>query len=516
MAISPAMEARPEPLDRLRARISPTNLAAVGSFAVAALVYVRTMLPGVSFGDWAESEYIPARLGILHPTGYPFYTLLGKLFSMIPLESVAWRANLLSGMAAAGVVGVAVLIAVRLGVRPVLAVVAALSLAFTGTLWEEATFSEMNSLHVLLVALLLHRALVWRAERRDRDLLLGALLGGLCVSNHGLAITVVPIVVLFVLVDARREIASYPFVLVRAAGAFIVGLSPYLYLYLRALVGPADVYGAFLTWNGFFAYVSGAQFRGDMHFTSIQSVQAALAAMPQVVDHLISLSNIVFLAAGLIGVVVLLARDRWFGLLLLVLGVINVYFYANYLGDLAHYLLTTWLILAIGLAVASESLLAVLTRRAGTSIRWIQYAAFLLPVVLLASNWAAHDQSANHDGERFTAEVFAALPPNAVLITYWDALTPLSYEHCAEGVRPDVSLRAYDEQALVTCDPVERPLSDVVLRRPVYALMVQEDTIVPFTHLIPIPVETIKLPWGQRYPELDRTLFKLVPNGQAP
>jgi hypothetical protein len=516
MAISTAMGARTEPLDRLRARVSPANLGAFGSLAVAAIVYIRTMLPGVSFGDWAESEYIPARLGILHPTGYPFYTLLGKLFSMIPLESEAWRANLLSGMAAAGVVGMAVLIAVRLGVRPVLAVVAALSLAFTGTLWEEATFSEMNSLHLLLVALLLHRALVWRAERRDRDLLLGALLGGLCVSNHGLAITVVPILFLFVLVDARREIASHPFVLVRAAGAFILGLTPYLYLYLRALVGPADVYGAFLTWNGFFAYVSGAQFRGDMHFTSIQSVQAAVAAMPQVVDHLVSLSNIVFLAAGLIGLVVLLARDRWFGLLLFVLGVINVYFYANYLGDLAHYLLTTWLILAIGLAVASESLLVLLARRFGARAGWLQYAAFILPVVLLVSNWAVHDQSANHDGERFTAEVFAALPPNAVLITYWDALTPLSYEHCAEGVRPDVSLRAYDEQALVTCDPVERPLSDVVLRRPVFALMVQEDTIVPFTHLTPIPVETIKLPWGQRYPEFDRTLFKLVPNGQAP
>ena len=81
-------------------------------------------------------------------------------------------------------------------------------LAFTGTLWQEATFSEMNGLHLLLVALLLHRALVWRDERRDRDLLIGALLGGLCVSNHGLAITVVPIVIVFVLVDARREIAA--------------------------------------------------------------------------------------------------------------------------------------------------------------------------------------------------------------------------------------------------------------------------------------------------------------------
>jgi hypothetical protein len=188
-----------------------------------------------------------------------------------------------------------------------------------------------------------------------------------------------------------------------------------------------------------------------MHFTSIDSLRAAWAAMPQVVDHLVAASNVVFLVAGVVGLAILLMRDHWFGLLVLVLGVINVYFYANYLGDLAHYLLTTWLILAIGLAIAAEAF-AVFVTRSTPRFEGIQYIALLLPLVLFASNWAAHDQSANHDGERFTAQVFAALPPNAVLITYWDALTALSYEHCEEGVRPDVSLRAYDQKALVTCD----------------------------------------------------------------
>ena len=150
---------------------------------------------------------------------------------------MAWRANVFSAVAAAAAAGVAVLIMVRLHVRPVIAAGAALCLAFTGTLWEEATFSEMNGLHLLLVALLLHRALVWRDERRDRDLLIGALLGGLCVSNHGLAITVVPLVVVFVLVDARREIAEYPWILVQAAGAFVIGLLPYLYIPFRASLG---------------------------------------------------------------------------------------------------------------------------------------------------------------------------------------------------------------------------------------------------------------------------------------
>jgi hypothetical protein len=515
--------AAPMPVDtrdpagrRLRAMASPTNVAAVASFTIAAVVYVRTLLPGVGFGDWAESELLLSRLGILHPTGYPLYSIVGWFFSLIPFESVAWRANLVSAMAAAGVVGMAVLIMGRLGVRPLLAAVAAVSLAFTGTLWEEATFSEMNSLHLLLVALLLHRALVWQAERRDRDLVLGALLGGLCVSNHGLAITVVPIVVVFALVEARREIVSRPLVLVKAAGAFALGLLPYVYLPLRAIAGPRDVYAEFLDWDGFFAHVSGAQFRGDMHFTSLDSARAALGAMPHVLDQLIALSNVAFVAIGLIGIVVLSYRNHWFALLLLALGLVNVYIYANYLGDLAHYLLTTWLILAIGLAVAADALIHALVERVGPPVAIVRFAALALPLVIFASQWSAHDQSANHDGERFTAAVFAALPANAVLVTYWDALTPLSYEHCNEGVRPDVSLRAYDSHAFVTCDPEDETVAELATHRPVYALMVQEESIGPFTHLGQIPVETITVPWGQRYPQLDRTLFRLVPPGQAP
>jgi hypothetical protein len=296
----------------------------------------------------------------------------------------------------------------------------------------------------------------------------------------------------------------------------VLGLTPYLHIVLRAMAGPADVYGTFLTWDGFFAHVSGAQFRGDMHFTSIESFQAAWAAMPQVIDHLVSVSNMVFVVVAVIGVAILVLRDHWFGLLLVVLGAVNVYFYANYLGDLSHYLLTTWLILAIGLAVAAEAVVRLAVRWTGPRAVAIQYAVLALPLVLLVSNWTAHDQSANRDGERFTAAVFAALPQDAELLTYWDALTPLSYEHCIEGVRPDVFLRAYDAQALVTCDYPVKPLSEVVKSRPVFALMVQDDSLAALTGLNPVPVATFRLPWGQRYPELDRALYRLLPDGVAP
>jgi hypothetical protein len=438
------------------------------------------------------------------------------VFSILPVGSVAYRANLLSAAAAAAVVGVVVLIAVRLGVRPVIAVGAAFCLAATGTLWQEATFAEMNGLHVLLVALLLHRALVWRAERRDRDLVLGALIGGLCVSNHGLAITVVPLVFLFVLINARREIARRPAVLVKAAAAFALGLLPYLYLPLRAIAGPSEVVGRFLTWDGFYDHVTGAQFRSDMHFMSEESVRTAVAAMPRVVEDLVSVSNVVFILVAVLGIAVLLRRDHWFGLLLVVLGVVNIYVYAGYRGDLSQYLLTTWLILGIGLAVAWDAVVGLVVGRVGARAAWLQYGVLGLALVLLVANWTGHDQSANTDGQQFTAAVFAALPQDAVLLTYWDALTPLSYEHCIEGVRPDVSLRAYDEQAFVTCDPVERPLTEVARRRPVFALLVHDESLAEATGLTPVPVTTIRLPWGQRYAQYDRNLYRLVPNDVSP
>ena len=151
------MDAPPRAIARVRERVSAADLAAVGAFAVSLVVYVRTLLPGVSFGDWAEAEMIPSRLGILHPTGYPLYSLIGTLFSLIPVGSVAYRANLLSAVAAAGAVAVMVLIAVRLGVRPIVAFAAGLALAFTGTVWQEATFEHMvsNSLAPLIAACIL-------------------------------------------------------------------------------------------------------------------------------------------------------------------------------------------------------------------------------------------------------------------------------------------------------------------------------------------------------------------------
>jgi hypothetical protein len=505
-------------IDRVAHALGPGGAAATAVFAIALVVYVRTLLPGPSYGDWAEMQYVPAWLAVPHPTGYPLYVLLGKLFSLLPIGSLAVRAELLSAVAAAAAATTAVLIAIRLGVRPVLAAAAGLTLAVTGTLWLEATYSEMNSLHLLLMGAVIHRALVWRAERRDRDLLLGALLAGLGLSNHPLAATVDPIVIVFVVIDARSRLFARPILLVEAGLLVLVGLLPYLFIPVRALAGPASIYGRLLTWDGFSSLVTGADFRQDMHFTSGESLSKAWRAVPDILAQVQSRSNIVFVIGGLAGAVVGLLRDRWITLMLGLIVAVNVFFYANYLGDLEHYLLVTWLAFAIGLAVTAEAI-----------VRWLEshvprladapgpaLVALVLPIAIGATNWATYDESGNHGGDRFAEGVLGRLPPDAVLISYWDALTNLSYVHCVEGERPDIALRAFDTAARILCDPVTGTLQDVARDRRLFALFATDtevDRLGSSFDLVAGP--RLALPYGRRSLDHSGILYELIPKGAA-
>jgi hypothetical protein len=507
VASSPRRFAMPASIGRLTA----LQWAAGVATAVTLIVYVATALRGVSFGDWAEMQQVPARLEVPHETGFPLYVLLGKAFSLIPIGSVAFRATLLSATTAAAAIGTFVLIAGRLGVRPVIALAAGIALAGTATLWEEATFSEMNTLHLFLSALVIHRALVWRDGRLDRDLRLGALLSGLAISNHLLALSVVPIVMLFVLAEDRLAVLRRPRLLAELALLFVAGLSFYLFIVIRAFTGPPEIYRGLRTLDGFLGFVSGAQFRVDMHFGTGESLADAWRALPDLLAGIQRGANVAFSLVPLAGAAILVRRDRWAGWLTVALAAGNVYMFTSYRGDLPHYLLLTWLLLSLWLAVAAEAAVTWLRRRLGAGLDEFEFGLVAVAAIFVVSNWAAHDQSGNRLGEVYTREVLGLLPANAVLVTYWDTLTTLGYAHCIEGQRPDIAVIAHDRPLTASCDLVTEPLQSVARERPVYALVVFEASLDRLRSTFDmIPEASFKVPFGDRFPQFTRPLYRLV------
>ena len=86
-------------------------------FLLTLWLYLRTVVPDIYVSDFVEFQYQPALLGLPHPNGFPFYMVLGWLWSHVPAGSVAWRMNVLSAVGGALAVAVTTAFAQRLSRR---------------------------------------------------------------------------------------------------------------------------------------------------------------------------------------------------------------------------------------------------------------------------------------------------------------------------------------------------------------------------------------------------------------
>jgi hypothetical protein len=127
------------------------------------ILYLQTLAPSVAalFDDSLEFPLVSYRLGIAHPTGYPLYTLLGKVFTLGPWVNVAWSVNLMSAVAGALTVTLVYLVARELTRRQLPALLGALALAVSPVFWSQAIIAEVYTLSSVFVAALLWLVLRW-------------------------------------------------------------------------------------------------------------------------------------------------------------------------------------------------------------------------------------------------------------------------------------------------------------------------------------------------------------------
>ena len=74
-----------------------TYIYALAAGVIAFGIYLLTLAPTVWFIDSGELAAVASTLGIAHPTGYPLFTIVGHIFSMLPIgPSEIYRLNLMS------------------------------------------------------------------------------------------------------------------------------------------------------------------------------------------------------------------------------------------------------------------------------------------------------------------------------------------------------------------------------------------------------------------------------------
>lgn len=459
-------------------------------------LYARTAAPWLTWAhDGADGgDLIAAAMtwGVPHPSGYPTYCLLGRLYALLPLGNIARRFNLFSAASAAlaiALLSLAIERALRRSVgrarwrEACIALIIAWAAACAPLFWSQAIIAEVYALNACFFA-----ALLYIAQRDDwlehsnawatLGVLLGLGLGAhltLALAAPGLAIMI------WSRITRRRLVAG-------ALGA-LLGLGVYLYLPLAARSDPPINWGNPRTWDAFGWLVSGRLYHGYALALPWSALPARLAAWAQLWGQQYGWLGLAMSLLGLAS----WRRSGWrcpFWASTITFTLYSAYALFYDTADSYVYLVPAYLVAALWLAEGARLTLAMLLGPAPRREALVTAVALLalsaIPIGSLVRSYPALDLSRDHIASDWVADVLDQAPDEALLITGRDDHTfALDYARWVERRRLDLCLVDgellyqpwYIEQLAQRCPDLSLPSQEPGLklliaanlgRRPVY------------------------------------------------
>jgi hypothetical protein len=448
-------------------------------------VYVRTLAPDVLYGDSAEFQTLAYTLGTTHSTGYPIYLLLARLLGYLPLDSPAWRVNLLSALSAAVTLSVVFLLIRHLTRSRIGALLGSVALGLSYTFWSQAIIAEVYTPALAFLGVIV--LLLWRWHRlfpkHNRLLLFAALLTALGLGVHAFVVLIAPVATVLVIWTLWSSPIGWPQrrqALLAAVVGIILGGTIYLLAFLLIdLNNPPSsfiqvtLYPSRSIWG---LEVTGLDSPFERLWLTVTGLQWQDAMFPEninLVDELVTyydrLSSIEFsplmLLCALLGTGAILLTAPSLGVFWLAALATILFFILNYQPpDKYIFYLPTYLLVVVALGAG-----------AGFALEWLrQYLVteqkhrylgllYLLAAILLflmvvqpvgTSRWAALRAGAatfvqedyvypRHDLEqprRMATRQINSLPDDAVLMMGWRALYTMYYLAHVEQLRPNITI----------------------------------------------------------------------------
>jgi len=442
-----------------RAMALPVFFLAVGLYALTLAPTVVTV-----FDDSLEFQLVTYVLGVAHPTGYPLYTLLGWLFTRLPLGDVAYRVNLLSAVCGGLTVALVYLTGLELTTRGsqaegqgaearrrwaqvLAALIGASALAVAPVFWSQATVAEVYTLNAAFVAGMLWLLVRSTSPPSAQFPLDMAFLFGLSLTHHRTMLLMLPATSYYLWPQFKTW---RPRSWIKITVALLVPLLLYLYIPLRGHVGSLD--GTYAnTLEGFWKQVTA----GGYGVFLFEDPFGAERGPGFYLSLFLEQFGFIGLAAGLAGLMVV-CRLRAGRLTLIAFGTYFVFNLLYRVADIEVFFIPLFLIWAIWIGVAAGWLL---TGRAWLNTRrpsWLRLTVTLLTVLLLlgqlavtflnrlpemnrSGDWTVYDYGLDVMGQ--------PMEPKAAVVGILGEVTLMRYFQETSGLRSDLLLMAADREA---------------------------------------------------------------------
>ena len=443
------------------------------------IIYLFTLAPSVVQIDSGELAAVQITLGIAHPTGYPLFTIIGYLFSLIPLPfTKIFQLNILAAIYCSAAIGIFTytlkycmdnLSSIRTkksiqnesakkekkkgkfqiekidkqvelseSIKLITSVLGGLILAFSRTFWFQSTSVEVYSLHLLLITLILFFLLKAYINSFKNDKLshwlVFAFFLALGFTNHLTTLMILPGTAYLYFSRYKFNSASFKKLALMVLLFVIVLVAIYSYLPLRAAQNPILNWGNPIDWERIYRHVTGRQYQVWL-FTSFDSAGKQFSHFWSILPF----EFFVGLLLALIGLFVSLFKSRTFGWFVLITFLFTLFYSINYdIHDIDSYFLLAFVMLSFFAAFGALKFLEMKSIPKN-------YAFIGLGIVLaiqLFFNFREVNQSNVYTYEDYTKAVLNTVPENSIIFSYqWDYFISASYYYqFVENYRRDVTV----------------------------------------------------------------------------
>ena len=427
-------------------------------------IYLSTMAPVVYVGDSGELTAGAFSLGIPHASGFPLYSLLGKMFCMIPIGSIGFRMNLMSAFFSALTVGLIYIIILRITSSALSSAVAASYLAFMPLFWSQTVFAEVYPLHAFFVALIIRLLWWWDENKEFYRLLLFVFIVGLSFGNHMQTVMLAPPVLYLIFSGNKQSLLNFTnFIIISLF--FSLALSLYLYLPIRTEAGAAIHWGDPNTIERFFAHVTTKSYRESYVFGASPSEYLARAG--KALGVVITQYGVLLLLVLWGWLKVPSARWRIFFATVVFFDLTYSVFLNVISFEITPFSLPSSIVLTVLMGVGMADVLKVTRETPKIDLnlkKTVKTACCMVPAILLIFNYGLCDQSRNYTAYEHAVNIFRTAGYGSTIFLDGDNnMFPAAYGRIVEGMGDGIILRDRPNTIFRWSLP-EGPLCSVVKR----------------------------------------------------
>lgn len=436
-------------------RLERRGLWALDGLLLAAALglYGATLAPTILPADSGEFQIVGPLLGVAHPPGFALFTMLARLFALLPWGEMAWRVNLMGAVTGALTLVIVARAARRLTGAPWAGLAAAGALGLSTTFWAQSTTANIRSLTMFFTALSVAFALALLdappGSRPARRALLGlAAAFGLLIAHHAWPAFFAPVFLGLVLWHDPRLLRR-PREWLLYLLAFALPFLSDLYILIRAWTGAPFGTDDLVDLGRVADHLLGRGFAGDMFaYLRLDRVLWERTLVVGDILHFQFGAPLLLLAA--LGLAWLVWRRPKAAFLLGGIAAVMAFIVATYRAPQSvEYLMPAYVPVALCIGCAAAWPLRAFSQdvpaeKKSRSLSFYPLLAALcvLPILYLGLAHLPSYLLLHHDrsARTYAEGVLLAAPPGAHILSNWHWYTPLRYLQLVEGRRADVEV----------------------------------------------------------------------------